>query len=91
MVNTYAVQVATPDNLLYEGEAQMMVVRTGEGEAAFLAQHARLVATLEPGQIRIVLEDGSEKVADLEGGFVHVHDNQVVVMASGGRLIEDRP
>jgi len=88
MANTYSVQVSTPDSLLYEGEAQMMVVRTGEGEAAFLAQHAKVVATLEPGQVRIVLADGSERIAELEGGFVHVHDNHVAVMASGGRLLE---
>jgi F-type H+-transporting ATPase subunit epsilon len=80
------VELVSPERVLYTGEAQMVLARTADGEIGFLPGHAPFIATLAPGRVRIVKEDGGEEVAAVHSGFVEVRDNRVIILSDVAEL-----
>lgn len=75
------VSLVTPSAVLWEGQAQMVVMRTVDGEIAFLAGHVPLIGQVAPGLVKIHLPDGGEERFAVRGGFVEVNDNKAAVLA----------
>lgn len=73
-------QVVTPERVLFSGEAQMVVCRTTNGDAAFLEGHAPLLGMLSPGEIRVV-NDGEEFAFECTRGFVEVDGTHVRIIS----------
>lgn len=67
----------------------MLACRTEGGDIAFLADHMAYVGVVVPGDLRIVGPEGAAPGAELrflvEGGFVEVNANRVVVACEGAR------
>ncbi len=88
----FSVEVVTPERVLLTGTAAEVIVRTGEGDASFLAGHTPLVGTLEPGVIVVVRAEGDEERVANHGGFVQVEqgvdsgDAEGARAASGSRV-----
>jgi F-type H+-transporting ATPase subunit epsilon len=70
--NTFAVDLVTPERVLVDGLDTEVILRTGEGDITFLAGHAPLVGTVEPGVLRVVRPEGDEERVAVHGGFVQV-------------------
>jgi F-type H+-transporting ATPase subunit epsilon len=85
---TMQVQVVSPEQVLYEGEAEMVVCKTGEGEVAFLPDHAPLLGSLGVAKVRALLPDGGEHVVAVHGGFVEVSNNKVIILSDVAELPE---
>jgi F-type H+-transporting ATPase subunit epsilon len=81
-VATTQVELVTPEGTLFSGQAEMVTCRTAGGDIAFLANHMPYVGALEAHQLRIVHPDsGSDELSfDVQGGFVEVNDNRVVIL-----------
>ncbi|MHB1486402.1 MAG: ATP synthase F1 subunit epsilon [Acidimicrobiales bacterium] len=86
MATTFEAELVTPERVLYEGEAEMVALRTEEGESAFLANHAPYVGALVPGVVRFIGADGTEERAAVHGGFVYVRDNHLSVVSEVAEL-----
>jgi F-type H+-transporting ATPase subunit epsilon len=84
---TLHVQIVSPEQVLYEGEGEMVVCRTTDGELAFLPGHAPFLGALGTGTVRVVLPQG-EQVAAVHEGFVEVSDDRVVVLSDVAELPE---
>jgi F-type H+-transporting ATPase subunit epsilon len=82
-----SVQIVSPEQVLYEGEGEMVVCRTTDGELAFLPGHAPFLGALGTGTVRVVLPQG-EQVAAVHEGFVEVSDDRVVVLSDVAELPE---
>jgi F-type H+-transporting ATPase subunit epsilon len=82
------VQVVSPEQVLYEGEAEMVVCRTADGDVAFLPGHAPLLGSLGVAKVRAILSDGGEHVVAVHGGFVEVSHNRVIVLSDVAELPE---
>ena len=80
-----SVQIVSPEQVLYEGEGEMVVCRTTDGELAFLPGHAPFLGALGTGTVRVVLPQG-EQVAAVHEGFVEVSDDRVVVLSDVAEL-----
>jgi len=80
------VALVSPERILYQGEADMVVCRTPDGEIAFLTGHAPFVGTLEIAPVRVILATGEEVKAAVHGGFVEVRDNKVSVLSDVAEL-----
>lgn len=81
---TTQVEVVSPGGLLYSGQAEMVVCRTEGGDIAFLAHHMPYVGALEAHPLRVVGAQGGNQGQlefDVQGGFVEVSNNRVVVLA----------
>ncbi len=67
-----SVELVTPERVLVEGPATEVVLRTREGDITFLAGHAPLVGTVEPGVVRVSRDGGEVERVAVHGGFVQV-------------------
>ena len=49
----FPVEVLTPEGQVFEGEVEMVSTRTGTGSLGVLANHAPLMAMLEPTELKL--------------------------------------
>ena len=64
-MSTFTLQIITPEKIFFEGEVQRVIVRTTEGDVGILAKHERYVAALPSGPVKVILSDGTERIAAL--------------------------
>ena len=72
----FPLKIVTPDGLLFDGEAEEILVRTTSGDAAILAGHINYVAPLGMGRA-IVVSGGNRRTAACIGGMLSVVDGAV--------------
>src|ERR1700730_7510080 len=80
------VALVSPERILYNGEADMVICRTTDGEIAFLTGHAPVVGTLAIGLVPLKVANGHEVKAAVHGGFVEVRDNRVSILSDVAEL-----
>lgn len=80
------VDLVSPERILFSGEAEMVVCRTGGGEIAFLTGHAPFLGALGTGVVRVHREGGELVRAAVHGGFVEVKDNRVILLSDVAEL-----
>jgi len=78
---TLHVELVSPEEILFSGDADMVICRTTDGEIAFLTGHAPFVGALGIGPVTIRRSDGADERAAVHGGFVEVSHNQVTVLS----------
>lgn len=88
-MNTFPLQIITPDKIFFDGSVQRLVVRTTEGDIGILAKHEKYVAALPSGPVRITLEDGTERAAALSGGALKVSPDKTAILANAVEWAED--
>ncbi len=82
------VQLVSPEQVLYEGEAEMVIARTvGGGDIAFLEGHAPFLGALATWPVRIIQADGELRAA-VHGGFIEVSNSVVTVLTDVAELPE---
>ncbi|MBV8074165.1 MAG: F0F1 ATP synthase subunit epsilon, partial [Candidatus Eremiobacteraeota bacterium] len=62
MAKTIPFKLIGPRRVLFEGDAELVIAVTTEGEEGVLAEHAPMLTALRPGVLRAnVLRDGATK------------------------------
>jgi F-type H+-transporting ATPase subunit epsilon len=75
------VQVVSPERVLFEGEADMVVCRPSDGDIAFLPGHVPFLGALGIDPVRILLVDGGEQDFAVHRGFVEISNDRVTVLS----------
>jgi F-type H+-transporting ATPase subunit epsilon len=83
----FPVSLVTPERILFDGDAEMVTMRSGGGDIAFLAGHEPYVSTVEIGVVRIDVAEGQSERFAAHGGFVEVNEGTVTVLSG----IAERP
>lgn len=86
MASEFTVEIVTPDKTFYNGSAEMIIVRTTEGDRGILKNHIPLVAGLSTGTLRIK-KDGKYKEAKISGGFMNVDKEKTVILTESAEWI----
>ena len=76
----FAVEVLTPEGLVFGGEAEMVSTRTEVGEIGVLANHAPLLAMLAPAELRLHFSETEVKRYAQGEGYLQVHSNRALVL-----------
>ena len=77
---SFPVEVLTPEGKVFEDEVEMVSTRTSTGSISVLANHAPLMAILEPTELRLYRSD-SDVVRFAQGeGYLQVVDNSALVL-----------
>jgi F-type H+-transporting ATPase subunit epsilon len=84
----FAVQLVSPERVLYQGDAEMVVCRTTDGEIAFLPGHVPFVGALGVAKVRIILPEKGEVAVAVHGGFVEVSGDHVTILSDVAELPE---
>ena len=72
------VSVISPEKVLYEGEADSLVVPAYDGEVGVLTGHAPMMTLLGSGELR--LGGATPRRFTVEGGFMQVADDEVRIV-----------
>lgn len=87
---TLQVELVSPEQILYSGEAEMVIARTvGGGDVAFLTGHAPFVGALEIYRLTVRPTSGADEVFGVYGGFIEVRDNRVTVLSDDAEHVGD--
>lgn len=78
-MTSFPLKIVTPDGLIYDGPAEMVIVRTITGDMAFLAKHINCVAPLGMGCATVVI-DGNKRHAACIGGMISVVNGNVTLV-----------
>lgn len=78
---TIHAQVLTPEGAKFEGDILGITVPGASGSFEMLYNHAPIVSALDPGKVEIRMQDGTELVYAVSGGFVEMNDNDVTLLA----------
>ena len=86
------VSVVSPEEKVWEGEADLVVARSPEGEFGIMQGHIPFLAALVPGEVDIVSGDEREEYF-LPGGFLEASgprdDYHVIVLADDAESLAD--
>src|SRR2546423_6140297 len=83
--NKLDVHVVTPEQEVWTGDADFLVATAIDGEIGILPGHAPLLAALDVGRLSID-RGGSKEEAAVDGGFLHVKDDRVDVLAEHAEM-----
>lgn len=77
------VNVVTPDGLIYDHKAQIVVARTVSGELGILLNHAPIIVPLAIDEVRVRRIDDETHVdwIAVNGGILEVRNNVVTIIA----------
>lgn len=82
------VEIITQERVLFQGEADMVILPGSEGEMGILPRHAPLLSTLGYGALRLKTA-GSEQFFTIYGGVVEIQPFRVTVLADVAERSED--
>ncbi len=80
MAKLFGVKVICPERVFYEGQAEMLELKTTEGEIGIFADHIPLTAVIAPGVMRIKGSEGTKEAA-LNEGFIEILGDKVIILA----------
>ncbi len=81
MANVTHLDIVSAEKEIFSGLATM-VIATGEmGEIGIIPGHAPLLSVLQPGEIRVTKQDGSEEIFYVSGGMLEIQPYTVTVLA----------
>ena len=75
----FNLKIVTPDGLIFDGQAEELIVRTTSGDTAILARHINFVAPLGMGRA-VVVSNGQRRTAACIGGMLSVVDGEVTLV-----------
>lgn len=87
-MNSFRLKIVTPDGLVYDGQAEELIVRTTTGDLGILAGHINVVAPLGMGQAAVVM-DGKRRTAACIGGMVSVVNGVTTLVPTTFEWAED--
>lgn len=79
MASEFSLKVVTPSNTFYDGDVEMIVVRTTKGDKGVLKGHIPFVSGIPVGTLKIKKE-GSFKEAKIAEGFINVTQDKTVIL-----------
>ena len=84
---SFHLKIVTPDELIYEGEAERIIVRTVQGDVAILPRHIDYLTALGTGEARVTF-GGHVRRARCSGGMLHVSGGRVEVLSTSFEWID---
>jgi F-type H+-transporting ATPase subunit epsilon len=86
------VTIVSPESEVWQGEADLVVARSPEGEFGIMNGHIPFLAALVPGRVRVISGGDSEEFF-VPGGFLDAsgpHDDyHVIVLADDAESLDD--
>ncbi len=84
----FAVDIVTPEAIIWTGEAEFISARTIEGEIGIYAGHESLMAALATGAVQIHAADERVTTVGLHGGFLQIFQDQVTLLTDRAEITE---
>lgn len=79
-MKTFSLRICEADGIFAEGEAEMVVIPTVDGEYGVMADHENMVFSIIPGRLKYRMVGGETKIASIASGMMRVEDNDVLIL-----------
>ena len=80
MNNTFILKIVTPTEVFFEGQAVSVVAPGALGYLGILKDHAPFISTVTKANLTFRNPEGITKTFKVEGGFLEVQNNRVLVL-----------
>jgi F-type H+-transporting ATPase subunit epsilon len=87
-MNELFLEIITPAKPFFKGVIKSVTVPGTDGGFQVLINHAPILSTLDIGEVKIELPDGSKKHYTIGGGTIEVEKNRVLILANSIEAIE---
>jgi F-type H+-transporting ATPase subunit epsilon len=85
----FAVEILTPEGEVFSGEVSQVSTRTAGGEIGVLANHAPLLASLRPAELRLYEGEGEPRRYAQAHGWLQVFGNRARLLVEEALAPED--
>lgn len=89
MAMTIHCDIVSAEEEIFSGLVEMLVATGEMGELGVNYGHAPLLTSLVPGPVRIVTQDGQERIFYVSGGFLEVQPGVVTILADTAIRADD--
>jgi F-type H+-transporting ATPase subunit epsilon len=86
MAKAFELDVVSPEQIVWSGEAELLVTRTTEGEIGVMADHEPTMAALATGSTVIHPAEGDPVTIALHGGFLQIFQNEVTLLTDRAEI-----
>ena len=73
-------EILTPQQNVYSGDVKLVKVPGSNGSFEVLKNHAAIISTLVPGQLKIETEEGETIHYKTTGGVIEAKDNNIIIL-----------
>ena len=87
---TIRCEIASQDRLVFEGDADIVVLPGADGEMGILPNHSALLTTLNLGVIKVRLGN-HEEIFTVTGGLAEVQPQIITIRERAKELLEQGP
>ncbi|RJP79387.1 MAG: F0F1 ATP synthase subunit epsilon [Desulfobacteraceae bacterium] len=89
MAENIKLEIVTPDNLVVDEEAQIVMAPGTDGEFGVLKGHTPFLTSLKIGSVKYKDASGKERVVFVSGGFAEALPNKVTILAESAERRRD--
>ncbi|WP_022958928.1 F0F1 ATP synthase subunit epsilon [Spongiibacter tropicus] len=89
MAMTIHCDIVSAEEEIFSGRAKLIVANGIQGDLGVTYGHAPLLTSLEPGPVRVVMDNGEEQVYYVSGGYLEVQPNVVSILADTALRADD--
>jgi len=82
------VEIVSQDRMVFEGDADIVIVPGEYGEMGILPNHAPLLSTLQFGILKVRLQGAEEDFA-ISGGIIEIQPEIITVLADSAENVEE--
>lgn len=87
-MSSMLLEIVTPERKVYSREVNMVIVKGVDGELGILPNHIPFVTPLKIAPVIVRREKESDSIA-VNGGFIEVRKDKVIILAETAELPED--
>ena len=81
MLSSVQCDIVSADEALFSGSVSMVIATGSLGEMGITPGHTPLLSDLNPGPVRLVMNDGEEEIYYLSGGYIEVQPTSISILA----------
>jgi F-type H+-transporting ATPase subunit epsilon len=85
---TLHLEIVTAEKTIFSGEVDSVTVPGGGGVMGVLANHAPVLSTLKPGELRVKIGNTVDEYA-IGGGFIDINNNKVTILADSAERADE--
>jgi len=89
MAENIKLEIVTPEKIVVDEEAQIVVSPGTQGEFGVLTGHTTFLSTLKAGSIHYTDENGDERYVFVSGGFAEALPDKVTILAESAERRSD--
>lgn len=88
-MNTFRLRIYEADDTFAEGEAEMVVIPTVDGDYGVKAHHENMVFSIVPGRMKYRMAGEETEIASIASGMMRIEDNEVLILTEAAEHLDE--